>query len=215
MSNYSKFTVVELRRQCKEKGIKRYSRLRKAELIDLIQRHDDERDRGQIRNIYPFKQEVFEEPKVKTETLPIQVKRQNIAFKSRLETWRFTTNYKPQDPLEQYVTATSKAILNRLQISLSKHSSLKANLWLSCTYKKGEETQDFYFNTENQEIHRSTDLKEALTNMKQTLRTRMDEFQARGSGWALININFVQLAIVKYAPYRGSSYIELPDQIKN
>ncbi|XP_054713577.1 uncharacterized protein LOC129223038 [Uloborus diversus] len=43
----------------------------------------------------------------------------------------------------------------------------------------------------------------------------MDDFQARGSGWVLSKINNLELRINKYNPLRGSSYIELPDKIKN
>lgn len=43
----------------------------------------------------------------------------------------------------------------------------------------------------------------------------MDEFQARGSGWVLLNINFLEQALNKYVPIRGSSYIDLPQKIKN
>ncbi|XP_054712885.1 uncharacterized protein LOC129222404 [Uloborus diversus] len=43
----------------------------------------------------------------------------------------------------------------------------------------------------------------------------MDDFQARGSGWVLSKIDNLELRINKYNPLRGSSYIELPDKIKN
>ncbi|XP_075217983.1 uncharacterized protein LOC142322791 [Lycorma delicatula] len=40
------------------------------------------------------------------------------------------------------------------------------------------------------------------------------EIQGKGSGWSLISIDGLMLRINKFKPLRGSSYIDLPDKIK-
>ncbi|KAG8238198.1 hypothetical protein J437_LFUL018081, partial [Ladona fulva] len=41
------------------------------------------------------------------------------------------------------------------------------------------------------------------------------EFQAKGSGWALSKVIGLELRINKFQPLRGSTFIELPEKIKN
>ena len=43
----------------------------------------------------------------------------------------------------------------------------------------------------------------------------MDEFEQRGSGWTPHSIVNLAINANKHNPMRGSSYIELPDSIKN
>lgn len=43
----------------------------------------------------------------------------------------------------------------------------------------------------------------------------MEEFQTKGSGWTLNKISYIELRINRYVPLRGSSYVELPQVIKN
>lgn len=54
------------------------------------------------------------------------------------------------------------------------------NVKISYKYNK-EEIQNFYFSTENEEVYQPKKLKDIITNVKQSLRTRIDDFQAKGS----------------------------------
>ncbi|GFV34675.1 uncharacterized protein TNCV_1449791 [Trichonephila clavipes] len=97
---------------------------------------------------------------------------------------------------------------------LSQWVGVKANLQLYCDYQREQETQEFSFKTMNQIILESTDLNEFYNEVVDKLKREMEEFEARGSGWRLIEIKYLELRINKYNPLRGSFYIDLPKTIK-
>ncbi|GFY22228.1 uncharacterized protein TNCV_3298711 [Trichonephila clavipes] len=97
---------------------------------------------------------------------------------------------------------------------LSQRIGVKANLQLYCDYQREQETQEFSFKTMDQIILESTDLNEFYNEVVDKLKREMEEFEARGSGWRLIEIKYLELRINKYNPLRGSSYIDLPKMIE-
>ncbi|GFW62178.1 uncharacterized protein TNCV_1686091 [Trichonephila clavipes] len=98
---------------------------------------------------------------------------------------------------------------------LSQRVGVKANLQLYCHYQREQETQEFSFKTMNQIILECTDLNEFYNEVVvDKLKREKEEFEARGSGWRLIEIKYLELRINKYNPLRGSSYIDLPRRIK-
>src|SRR5688500_1054882 len=50
---------------------------------------------------------------------------------------------------------------------------------------------------------------------KKLLNHRLDEYQGEGSGFSLSSIKSLRIQINKYRPWKGSSYMDLPDWIKN
>ncbi|XP_067118906.1 uncharacterized protein MPN_635-like [Centruroides vittatus] len=89
------------------------------------------------------------------------------------------------------------------------------NLKFFCEYQRENENMGFSFKTENEIILKSTDLNAFYDKMIDKLIREMDEFETEESGWTLIEINNLELRINKYILFRGSSYIELPKQIKD
>ncbi|GFW55306.1 uncharacterized protein TNCV_116921 [Trichonephila clavipes] len=132
------------------------------------------------------------------------------SFHSRLQTWiiRNVRNFKdPTAFLEHCRTIVIDKVSQRIGV--------KVNLQLYCDYQRGQETQEFSFKTQNQIVLESTDLDEYYDEVVDKLKREMEEFEARGSGWRLVQIKYLELRINKYNPLRGSSYIDLPKKIKD
>lgn len=72
-----------------------------------------------------------------------------------------------------------------------------------------------YINTKNAPIYQQTDLNEwYIHNIQSKILTGLEEFQERDSGWTITAIINLQININTYSPLQGSSFIELPHQIK-
>ncbi|GFW00194.1 uncharacterized protein TNCV_2914761 [Trichonephila clavipes] len=131
------------------------------------------------------------------------------SFQSSVQTWviRNARNFK--DP-----TAFLENCRTMVIEKLSQRVGVKANLQLYCDYQREQETREFLFKTMNQIILESTDLNEFYNEVVDKLKREVEEFEARRSGWRLIEIKYLELRINKYNPLRGSSYIDLPKTIK-
>ncbi|CAG9840690.1 unnamed protein product [Diabrotica balteata] len=67
----------------------------------------------------------------------------------------------------------------------------------------------------NSPVYKDTNLDEWFENhVSEPLSKKLEEFQERDSGWALKAVVNLGVNINKYTPQLGSSYIELPPQIK-
>lgn len=97
--------------------------------------------------------------------------------------------------------------------------NLKINIVFTAKYKRnvGEKDQidTMHFRTSNVTVYKTADLEQVLTEDKAKILAQLEDFEKRGSGWSLYEIETLELAVNRYVPFRGSSYIELPRAIKN
>ena len=77
-------------------------------------------------------------------------------------------------------------------------------------FKKGEEYQLKNFKTSNEIITTATNLNEFYEEAIQNIINEMEEFEIRGSQWALNQILNLELIINQYNPLRGRSYMSVP-----
>lgn len=71
------------------------------------------------------------------------------------------------------------------------------------------------FHTKMKPINDKFQLLSAYQSMCSEILKKMKESQMRESGWTLISILHLEININKYKPIRGSSYIPLPNNIKD
>ena len=77
-----------------------------------------------------------------------------------------------------------------------------------------EATHTFY--SGEFEILQGTDLDIVIHEMRETISERLMKMEAAvGSGWVLLKILSVKLPFATFKPLRGSSYVELPNWIKD
>ena len=123
-----------------------------------------------------------------------------------------------KDPLAQ-MQNTRKAIEQRA-INLSDEiKGLKYVETVKVTFNKisdGEIVEkSAYFNSKVQTIINNTEINEALQMSKQNLLNQISQWISEGSGWTIQSVDSHYLNIVKYKPMKGSSYIQLPNELRN
>ncbi|KAL5246206.1 hypothetical protein ACI65C_013614 [Semiaphis heraclei] len=116
--------------------------------------------------------------------------------------------------------STKKSALGLIKKWQTKHKAVKAHLCVICTYEKGGiidvvEAADKYLQTSNYDIFPETNLDEIYKEMKSKILYEHERVSdsLRGSQWVLVSINTLNVAINKYAPIKGSSYIPTPVKI--
>ena len=90
-----------------------------------------------------------------------------------------------------------------LQVKFDKYSNGKKIL------KNG------YFNSTTDLIINETDIKLSLQASHQNILNKIAQWVSEGSGWTIQSIENHYINIVNYSPLKGSSYIKLPQELKN
>ena len=90
---------------------------------------------------------------------------------------------------------------------------------LKVTFKKMTNDQIVYkkacFNSKPQTIINNVEIPEALQSSKEQILNFVAQWISEGSGWTIESVDNHHLNIVKYEPMKGSSYIELPQELRN
>jgi len=200
-----RITVKALRERAKELGLRRFSAMRKKQLLDLTNTTEELNKFNTS-----FSDDLFEE-KPKYTIVEIET-----ALASRLKTY-FINNREKTVNVSTFLENIEQLILDKIR-EQQKHMDLKVNLVLLADYSRGMgknvEYMEKNFKTENAVILKTTDLEEFYSTASQKMLREMDEFYARGSNWALKRIKGLELRINKYVPLRGSAYMKLPEFIK-
>ena len=72
-----------------------------------------------------------------------------------------------------------------------------------------------YFNSTTDLIINETDIKLSLQASQQQILNKIAQWISEGSGWTIQSIENHYINIVNYNPLKGSSYIKLPQKLKN
>ena len=72
-----------------------------------------------------------------------------------------------------------------------------------------------YFNSTTDLIINETDIKLSLQASQQNILNKIAQWVSEGSGWTIQSIENHYINIVNYSPLKGSSYIKLPQELKN
>ena len=123
-----------------------------------------------------------------------------------------------KDPLTQ-MQNTRKAIEHRVITLLNEMKGLKYVETLKVTFSKMSDGEivikTAYFNSKVQTIINHTEINEALQMSKQNILNLISQWISEGSGWTIKSVDSHYLNIVKYKPLKGSSYIQLPYELRN
>ena len=71
------------------------------------------------------------------------------------------------------------------------------------------------FNSTTDLIINETDIKLAIQASQQQILNKIAQWISEGSGWTIQSIENHYINIVNYSPLKGSSYIELPQELRN
>ena len=82
-------------------------------------------------------------------------------------------------------------------------------------FSNGQKTEkNGFFNSKADLILNDTNIQASLQISKQYILNIISQWVSEGSGWTVESIESHHLNIVNYSPLKGSSYIELPPEIK-
>ena len=136
----------------------------------------------------------------------------------------FTKSYEiniknSKDPLMQ-LQNTRKAVAIHIEKMLKSMKGLKFVETLRVTFEKqtGREekiTKTAYFNSQPQTITNDTQIELALSSSKQAILNKIAVWISEGSGWTVLSVDNHYLNLVKYEPMKGSSYIQLPTELRH
>ena len=103
---------------------------------------------------------------------------------------------------------------------LDSNRGIKAILYLNCVMFRQTPTgiikQDFAFHSAIKIILENTDVEEVFNEMVDEKETAIQKTEnAEGSGWVLESIIDIKLHTAKWDPLNASSYMELPEYLKN
>ena len=123
-----------------------------------------------------------------------------------------------KDPLIQ-LKDTRKAIEHYITSLLTSMKGLKVVETLKVTFTKYSQDRTIdktaYFNSKPQTITNNIEIPESLQLSKQQILNLVAQWISEGSGWTIESVDNHYLNIVEYKPMNGSSYIQLPQELKN
>ena len=156
-------------------------------------------------------------------TAPIKTKKVTIISERKKAIKGYTISYNinikyNKDPLLQ-LQSTRVALSNHIKKVLSSMKGLKFIETLKITFSKRQGDiflfKTAYFNSKAQIIINDININEALQLNQQHILNIISIWISEGSGWVINNIDSYHINIVKYKPIKGSSYIQLPQELRN
>ena len=123
-----------------------------------------------------------------------------------------------KDPLLQ-LTKTRNVIEKYLNGELIGLRGFKYIETLKVTFEKqlGDEiiTKTAYFNGRARTIINENEIDESLQLSRQEIMKTIGQWLSEGSGWTVKTVDGHYINLTKYKPLKGSSYIELPTELRN
>ena len=114
---------------------------------------------------------------------------------------------------------TRKGVERQLSILLNEMKGLKYAETLKVTFEKISSDviieKSAYFNSTSQTIINQVGISESLKISSENIINKIAQWISEGSGWSVKEINNHYLNIAKYEPMKGSSYIQLPEELQN
>lgn len=140
------------------------------------------------------------------------------AFEERIKTFRIY-NIRHKDP-KRFLEESREHFRTTLTELLLTYPTVKLGSLLVCDFKKMENDyvieQPKYFQTHAEVISVTSDFTEWFMEcVMSRLLGYLENFTEEGSGWALVSISYLEFRVNKFSPLNGSSYIDLPPEIKN
>ena len=179
-----------------------------------------------IEEITPFySPEAIEEfrDKVRRAKKKVQVIEKKKGLKNKVKSFEVITSFYRKDPRKLFAL-TQNDITQKLAELLEKKGPFKFSVTLHVNLKKsfidenGQELWEFrkpYFNSQTFTIMNSDEIEEALEIAAEEILNRLANWISGGSRWVIENILSHFVNIVSYVPLRGSSYLPLPEELRN
>ena len=183
----------------------------------------DPRVQKLIEEIAPFyRPEAIDEFRRAYDKKKVQVIEKKKALKNNVKSFEIDSMFYRKDPSKLFAL-TQNVVTLKLAELLEKNGPFKFSVTLQVNLKKGitENGQDLltfrepYFNSTTFTIMNSDEIEEALERAAEEILNKVAIWISEGSGWVIENIISHFLNIVSYVPLRGTSYLPLPEELRN
>ena len=182
----------------------------------------DPRMQKLIEEIAPFySPEATQEFKDKVAKKKVQIIERRKALKNNVKSFE-VEGFSSKDPRILF-SLTQNDITQKLAQLLEKKGPFKFSVTLQVNFKKGitENGEDLltfrepYFNSQTFTIINSEEIEEALERAAEEILNKIAIWISEGSDWVIENIISHFINIVSYVPLRGTSYLPLPEELRN
>ena len=123
-----------------------------------------------------------------------------------------------EDPLHQ-LNETKNLIKKCLVKELLKLKGFKYIETLKVTFEKkqgkGITTKTAFFNSKTKTLINAMEINEVLQSSREELVKAIAQWLSLGSGWTISSVDNHFVNLTQYQPLKGSSYIELPEELKH
>lgn len=140
----------------------------------------------------------------------------NSAFRNRIASYRIVNQYE-NCSLISFINNIHEKIRSLITLSLKQHICVKINFEyfaLFLMFKNDSQEMKSFF-TKNYTLHQNYEYEPLISQVKNILTKKIEEFQDRDSGWTFLSSSHLEVNINKYQPLHGSGFIELPATIKS
>jgi hypothetical protein len=136
----------------------------------------------------------------------------NTIVSYKFNSHRLDKNLGVEEFLDKYIPNVKNLLIQALQ----KYKGIKFQLSLRCVMQnQALDTVQSDFLSRMTVMMNRTDVDLHLFDCKEKIIESYENFRAKGSGWNLKFIKKLYIHINRYTPMRGSSYMPLPDFLKN
>jgi len=135
---------------------------------------------------------------------------------NRKTVWYYNKNIDNVQNYHTFLQSLKNNLIQLLKTRVQNDNSIKFNLKLESTYNRPNvenSSENRAFKTSAKEIYMDTKIKTIVEQSFMKLLSEEDTYTSRGSGFTLQSIDGLLLAVYKYTPMSGSSYIQLPKSI--
>ena len=163
-------------------------------------------------------------PRIKKMTVdkPVRTTRAKIEQTSKAligYTKSFETGVSDNKDLLRQLMDTGKTIQIHLMKQVDKMKGLKFIETLSVTFEKYTEDSiiitTIFFKNKIKTVINTKDIDEDLLISIQEIQNKIDTWISEGFSWTIKSMDSHYINIVRYNPLKGSSYIQLPSELRN
>jgi len=126
--------------------------------------------------------------------------------------WYYNKNTDNVQIYHTFLQSLKTGLVQLLKTHVQNDNSIKFNLKLESTYNRPNvenSSENRAFKTSAKEIYTDTTIDTIVEEFFMKLLTEEDAYVSRGSEFTLQSIDGLLLAVYKYTPMSGSSYIQL------
>ena len=152
-----------------------------------------------------------------------KIKELNKALKGHAKSYEIELQYTMN--LLNHFTRTKELVESHLKNLLKDMKGFKFIETLEITFEKdsidsktGKRVsinKTAFFNSKAKTITKADDIEHELNMSRQDILNMIDKWVSEGSGWVIDRIDSHYINVTTYTPLHGSSYIELPTELKN